>query len=318
MGARGYIVRRLLQAIPVLFFVSVIAFLVLHLSPGDPALQMYGAQPGVTKDMIEAARHQMGLDKPWAEQYLFWISNLLRGDMGESYVNHLPVSTVLGQKLPASIELAVASLLLAVVVAVPGGIISAMKHGTRLESLLTGFITLGIAMPSFWLGIIMVLVFAVTLGLLPPSGYTPIEQDPAKNLRLLVLPAATMAILLAAPIMRFLRSSMLDVLNDDYVRTAHAKGLPNGVVVTRHALKNALIPTITVLGLQFAGLVGSAVMVEWVFGWPGVGWLAINAIFQRDYVLVQSTLVVIAALFVLVNLVVDLLYAAVDPRIRYD
>jgi peptide/nickel transport system permease protein len=318
MGARGYVLRRLLQAIPVLFFVSVIAFLVLHLSPGDPALQMYGAQPGVTKDMIEAARHQMGLDKPWIEQYVFWISNLLRGDMGESYVNHLPVSTVLGQKLPASIELAVASLLLAVLVAVPGGIISAMKHGTRLESLLTGFITLGIAMPSFWLGIIMVLVFAVTLGLLPPSGHIPIEEDLGKNLRYLVLPATTMAILLAAPIMRFLRSSMLDVLNEDYVRTAHAKGMTRQTVVVRHALKNALIPTITVLGLQFAGLVGSAVMVEWVFGWPGVGWLAVNAIFQRDYVLVQSTLVVIAALFVLVNLVVDLLYAVVDPRIRYE
>jgi peptide/nickel transport system permease protein len=302
----------------VLFFVSVIVFLVLHLSPGDPAVQMYGAQPGVTKDMIEAARREMGLDKPWVEQYLFWVTNLLRGDMGKSYVNHLPVSTVLGQKLPASIELAVASLSLAVLVAVPGGIISAVKHGSRIESFLTAFITLGIAIPSFWLGIIMVLVFAVTLGLFPPSGHIPIEQDPGKNLKFLVLPAATMAILLAAPIMRFLRSSMLDVLNEDYVRTAHAKGLTNQMVVVRHALKNALIPTVTVLGLQFAGLVGSAVMVEWVFGWPGVGWLAINAIFQRDYILVQSTLVVVAATFVLVNLAVDLLYAAIDPRIRYD
>jgi len=302
----------------VLFFVSVIVFLVLHLSPGDPAVQMYGAQPGVTKDMIEAARREMGLDKPWVEQYLFWVTNLLRGDMGKSYVNHLPVSTVLGQKLPASIELAIASLLLAVFVAVPGGIISAVKHGSRIESFLTAFITLGIAIPSFWLGIIMVLIFAVTLGLFPPSGHVPIEQDLGNNLRFLALPAVTMAILLATPIMRFLRSSMLDILSEDYVRTAHAKGLTNRMVVVRHALKNALIPTVTVLGLQFAGLVGSAVMVEWVFGWPGIGWLAINAIFQRDYILVQSTLVVVAAMFVWVNLVVDLLYAAIDPRIRYD
>jgi len=302
----------------VLFFVSVIVFLVLHLSPGDPAVQMYGAQPGVTKDMIEAARREMGLDKPWVEQYLFWVTNLLRGDMGKSYVNHLPVSAVLGQKLPASIELALAALLLAVLVAVPGGIISAVKHGSRIESFLTAFITLGIAIPSFWLGIIMVLLFAVTLGLFPPSGHIPIEQDLGGNLRFLALPAVTMAILLAAPIMRFLRSSMLDILSEDYVRTAHAKGLTNRMVVVRHALKNALIPTVTVLGLQFAGLVGSAVMVEWVFGWPGVGWLAINAIFQRDYILVQSTLVVVAAMFVLVNLVVDLLYAVIDPRIRYD
>jgi peptide/nickel transport system permease protein len=318
VGAQQYILRRLLHAVPVLFFVSVIVFLVLHLSPGDPAVQMYGAQPGVTKDMIEAARHQMGLDKPWIEQYLFWIGNLLRGDMGESYVNHLPVSTVVGQKLPASIELAVASLALAVLVAVPGGIIAAVKHGSRIESLLTAFITLGIAIPSFWLGIIMVLVFAVALGLVPPSGYVAIEENPGQNLRFLILPATTMAILVAAPIMRFLRSSMLDVLNDDYIRTAHAKGLTTRGVVVRHALKNALIPTVTVLGLQFAGLVGSAVMVEWIFGWPGIGWLAINAIFQRDYLLVQGTLVIVAATFVLVNLVVDLLYAAIDPRIRYE
>ncbi len=318
MGARRYILRRLLHAVPVLFFVSVIVFLILHLSPGDPAVQMYGAQPGVTRDMIEAARHEMGLDKPWVEQYFFWLANLLRGDMGQSYVNHLPVRTVIGQKLPASLELAVASMALAVLVAVPGGIISAVKRGSRIESFLTAFITLGIAIPSFWLGIIMVLVFAVGLGLVPPSGYTPIEQQLGQNLRFLILPASTMAILIAAPIMRFLRSSMLDVLNEDYIRTAHAKGLTSRGVVVRHALQNALIPTITVLGLQFAGLVGSAVMVEWVFGWPGIGWLAINAIFQRDYMLVQSTLVIVAATFVLVNLVVDLLYAVIDPRIRYD
>ncbi len=314
---RRYVLRRLAHAIPVLFFVSLIVFLVLHLSPGDPAVQMYGAQPGVTREMIEAARREMGLDQPLAQQYVLWLGNLLRGNMGWSYVNHLPVATMIGQKLPASLELAFASLTLAVIVAIPGGIVSAVRRGSRVDALLRAFIACGIACPGFWLGIMMVLVFAVWLGLVPPSGYVPIQQDPVQNLRFLILPASTMAILLAAPIMRFLRSSMLDVLGEDYIRTARAKGLVNRLVIVRHALKNALIPTITVLGLQFAGLIGGAVMVEWVFGWPGIGWLAINAVFARDYMVVQSTLMIVAATFVLVNLLVDILYAAIDPRIRY-
>jgi peptide/nickel transport system permease protein len=315
---RNYIARRLFHGVVVLFAVSFVVFLVMYLSPGDPAVQMYGAQPGVTKEMIEAARHDMGLDKPFHAQYLFWIGNLLQGDMGQSYVNHLPVSEVIGQKLIASVELAVASLALAMLVAIPGGILAAVRHRTWVDSVLTAFISIGIAIPGFWLGILLVLVFAVRLRWLPPSGYTPFSEDPVRNLRLLILPAMTMAILLAAPIMRFLRSGMLDVLGEDYIRVARAKGLTQRRVVTRHALRNASISTVTVLGLQFAGLIGGAVIVEWVFGWPGLGWLAINAIYQRDYLLVQGTLVVVAATFLLVNLAVDVLVAAIDPRIRYE
>jgi peptide/nickel transport system permease protein len=313
-----YVARRLLHAIPVLFFMSIAIFLVMYLSPGDPATQMYGSQPGVTREMIEAARQDMGLDRPLVAQYLSWIGNFVTGDMGESYINHLPVSSVIGPKLVASVELALASVALAALVAVPGGILSAMKHRTRVDSILTGFITIGIAVPSFWLGILIVLLFAVRLDLLPPSGYTPIYREPLENLRFLLLPALTMAILLAAPIMRFLRSSMLDVLGEDYIRTARAKGLTARQVVAGHALKNASVSTITVLGLQFAGLIGSAVVVEWVFGWPGIGWLAINAIFSRDYMLVQATLLIVAATFILVNLLVDVLVAVIDPRVRYD
>jgi peptide/nickel transport system permease protein len=315
---RRYILRRLVQAVPVLFVVSVVVFLVMRLSPGDPAAQMYGAQPGVTRETIEAARREMGLDQPLVQQYLSWLGNFLRGDMGRSYINHLPVNAIIAQKLPASLQLAASALLIALLIAIPSGVVAAVKRGTRVDALLSALMAMGIAIPGFWLGILMVLVFAVWLGWLPPSGHAPLTQNPGQNLRFLVLPATTMAILLAAPIMRFLRSSMLDVLGEDYIRTARAKGLAATGVVLRHALRNAIMPTITVVGLQFAGLIGGAIMVEWVFGWPGVGWLVVNAIFSRDYMLVQSTLMVVAATFVLVNLLVDVLYAVIDPRVRYS
>jgi peptide/nickel transport system permease protein len=241
-----------------------------------------------------------------------------RGDLGDSYINHVSVSTVLLQKLPASAELAVVALLLAMLVAIPGGVIAAVKHGTLLDRLLVAFVSSGIAIPGFWLGIMLVLLFAVVLRWLPPSGYVDLQRDPLGNLRFLCLPALTLAILLAAPILRFVRASMLDVLGEEYIRAARSKGLPEQVVVFRHALKNALIPTITVLGLQFAGLLGGAILIEWVFGWPGLGWLAVNSISARDYLVVQGTVLFVATVFVLVNLLVDLLYAVVDPRIRYE
>lgn len=315
---RNYIARRLLHGVIVLFIVSFVVFLTMYLSPGDPAVHMYGAQPGVTKEMIDAARRDMGLDKPFFEQYLFWVTNFVQGDMGQSYVNHLPVSTLIGQKLFASIQLAVASLTLAMLVAIPCGILAAVRHRSWVDNLISAFVSIGIAIPGFWLGLLLVMLFAVRLRWLPPSGYVPITDDIMRNLRLLILPAATMAILLAAPIMRFLRAGMLDVLGEDYIRVAQAKGLAQRTVIVRHALRNASISTVTVLGLQFAGLIGSAVIVEWIFGWPGIGWLAINAIFQRDYLLVQGTLLVVATTFILVNLAVDILVAAIDPRIRYE
>jgi peptide/nickel transport system permease protein len=315
---RNYIARRLIHGAIVLVAVSFVIFLVMYLSPGDPAVQMYGAQPGVTQEMIDAARHDMGLDKPFIQQYFTWIGRFVQGDMGESYVNHLSVRALIGPKLMASFQLAVVSLALAMLIAVPGGILAAVKRGTWVDSLITGFVSIGIAVPGFWLGILLVLVFAVRFRWLPPSGYVRLTDDPGENLRLIILPATTMAILLAAPIMRFLRSGMLDVLGEDYIRVARAKGLSGRAVIRGHALRNASISTVTVLGLQFASLIGGGVIVEWVFGWPGLGWLAINAIFQRDYLLVEGTLVIVAATFILVNLAVDVLVATIDPRIRYE
>ena len=312
-----YVIRRLLLAVPVLLFVTLIVFLIMHLSPGDPVTIMLGGQVGVTQETMDAVRAKMGLDEPVYVQYFIWLRGVLQGDLGYSYLNHLPVSTMLAQKLPASAELAVASIFLALVVAIPGGVLAAVKRNSLLDRLLTTFVTAGIAIPGFWLAILIVLLFAVALDWLPSSGHVDFRRDPVGNLRFLVLPALTMSILLAAPIMRFVRSSMLDVLGEDYVRTARAKGLAERTLIYRHALRNAMIPTVTVVALQFAGLIGGAVLIEWVFAWPGIGWLAVNAISARDYSVVQGIVLVVAVIFVVANLIADLLYAALDPRIRY-
>lgn len=313
---RNYIIRRLFQTIPVLFFVSSIVFLTLHLS-GDPVKIMFARTPGFTQEMIENARRNLGLDQPLYVQYFTWISGVLQGDFGFSYLNKMPVSTILMQRLPASIELAVVSLFLAILVAIPGGIVTALKRGTVIDHVVTAIVTAGIAFPGFWLGILVVLLFAVRLNWLPSNGYVEFTRDPIGNLRFLILPALTMTIILAAPIMRFLRSSMLDVMGEDYILVARAKGLRERTVIYLHALKNALIPTITVIGMQFGTMIGGMVMIEWVFAWRGVGWLIVTSILKRDYMVVMGGVLVVATIFVLVNLVVDILYGVLDPRIRY-
>jgi peptide/nickel transport system permease protein len=311
-----YVIRRLLQAVPTLLFVSIIVFTIMRLTPGDPAQAVLGGQAGVSQELVESVRREMGLDKPAYVQYLVWLGNLLRGDLGQSYISRARVADLIAQRLPASLELALAAIVLALLIAVPAGILAAVHRGSWIDHIATTFVTAGVAMPGFWLAMLIVLLFAVFLQLLPPSGYVPFDKDPVGNLRLLALPALTLAILLAAPTMRFLRSSMLDVLGEDYLRAARAKGLSERLVIYRHALKNALIPTVTWVGLQFAYLIGGSIMVEWVFGWPGVGWMALRAVLSRDYIVVQGTVLLIAAIFVLVNLAVDLLYAFLDPRVR--
>jgi peptide/nickel transport system permease protein len=312
----AFLARRLAQAVVTLFVVSLVVFTIMRITPGDPAQAMLGNTPNAGPEVLQAVRHEMGLDKPAHVQYLHWLGDLLRGDFGHSYISQASVGDLLARRLPASFELALASMLIALLISIPAGVLSAVKRGTWIDHLTTTFVTAGIAMPGFWLAMLVVLLFAVTLRWLPPSGFVPFGEDPLENLRLLVLPAGTLAILVAAPTMRFLRSSMLSVLSDDYVRTARSKGLVERVVIYRHAFRNALMPTVTWIGIQFAGLIGGSVMVEWVFGWPGVGWFAVKAVLSRDYIVVQSTVVTIAAIFVLVNLLVDLLYALLDPRVR--
>ncbi len=314
----GYVVRRLQQMVPVLFLVSVIAFMSIHLIPGDPVLIMGGSLVQNQPEVVEALRHQLGLDQPLYVQYLQWISKALRGDLGVSMWNQQPVTEIILQRLPATIELAFASMLMALAVAIPGGIIAGIRPDSLVDRLVTLFVTMGMAMPGFWLGIMLALLFAVRLKWLPPLGYVPFTEDPVQNLKHLVLPGTTLAIVIAAPMMRFLRSSLLEITRMDYITTARAKGLKERVVILRHALKNALIPFITVVGLQLAGILAGVVVIEWVFGWPGMGWLIVDTINRRNYSLLQSSVLLIAVVFLFVNLVVDILYAFLDPRIRYE
>jgi peptide/nickel transport system permease protein len=313
-----FIARRLAQTVPTLLFVSAIVFAIMRATPGDPALFMLGGQAGVTQGMLQQVRHEIGLDQPVPLQYLQWLWRFAHGDLGRSYISHASVQSLIARRIPASVELAIAASMVAFLVAIPTGILSAVHRATWIDHLATTFVTAGIAMPGFWLATLLVLLFAVELRLLPPSGYVPLPGHVGENLRLLALPTATLAILIAAPTMRFLRSSMLDILGEDYLRTARAKGLTQRGVVYGHALRNALIPTVNWIGLQFAYLVGGSVTVEWVFGWPGVGWLAVQSVLSRDYLVVQGTVVLVAMIFILVNLGIDVLVAFLDPRIRYQ
>ena len=314
---KGYIAKRLLQAIPVLFFVSLAVFFTLHLS-GDPVTIMFAGQPGFTEEMVDRAREQLGLNRPLYVQFLSWLGSILRGELGYSYINKVPVLTILLRRVPPTLELAVASMFLTALVAIPGGVLAAVKRGTWVDHLVTTFVTAGIAFPGFWLGIMLVLLFAVTLAWLPSSGYVKFQDDPIGNLRFLILPSVTMAIVLAAPVMRFVRSSMLDILSEEYIRVARSKGLSERTIIYVHALKNALIPTITVMGLQFGTMIGNVILIEWIFGWPGIGALIVHAILQRDYSVVLGSVLLTATAFVMVNLLVDVLYSVIDPRIRYE
>ena len=311
-----YIIKRLIHLLPVLFGVSLAVFLLLRLTPGDPATAILGVQ--ATPNEVARIRHALGLDRPWWVQYGIWLGNVLQGDLGVSYQNKRPVSLIIGQRLPATIELAVMSLLIAAVLGISTGILSALKRYTMADYIFTSLALFGISMPSFWFAILLILVFSLYLGWLPASGYAPLSEGLGKHLSHLVLPAIALGLFNTGALMRFTRSSMLEVISQDYIRTARAKGLWERAVVYRHALKNALIPTLTVLGLQIGFLMAGAVIIEQVFAWPGIGWLTLTAINQRDYPVVMGVVLIIALVFVLSNLVVDILYTWVDPRIRFS
>lgn len=313
-----YIARRILQSFVVLFLVSTIVFAAIHLVPGDPVMALLGSQANVPPELIEVLRQKWGVDRPVHEQYLTWIAGVLRGDLGVSFYNQVPVSQLIARKLPATIELATASLALSLLVGVSGGIIAALNENSMIDYVVTAFVTLAMSLPGFWVAIMLIYLVSVNLRWLPPGGYVPLVEDPLENLKLLILPAGTLGILISAPIMRFLRSSLLEELRQDYMRTARSKGLTERVVIYRHALRNAMIPTVTMIGLQLSFLLGGVVIIEYVFEWPGIGWQLVGAIFYRDYFVLQATVLVVAVFVVLVNLAVDLTYAALDPRIRYE
>ena len=309
-----FTLRRLLQVLPVVVLSSVGVFLLLHLVPGDPVAVLAG--PDATPETIQAMRQELGLDRSLPVQYGIWLGRVLRGDFGRSYAYRRPVGELILQRIPATVELAVAGLTLALLVAIPTGVLAAVRQGSVfdwLASTLSGF---AIAVPNFWFGILAIIVFSLTLGWLPPGGMVELSRDPVAGLRFLVLPAVTLALNQAAVLSRFVKASVLEVLNEDYVRTARAKGLSEPQVTRRHVVRAALIPVATVLGLEFGRLLGGAVIVESVFAWPGMGRLIVQGILHRDYPIVQATLLLLVITFVAVNLATDLVYGLLDPRIR--
>lgn len=312
-----YIVQRLLQIIPVLLLVSVISFSLTFLLPGDPALLILGDQMAANEEAYEAVRRELGLDRPVVIQYLDWLWQTVRGDLGTSTRDSLPVFTGILERLPVTLELSFLSMLIALVIALPAGIISAVKQNSRWDVAFSLFSLWGVAIPHFWLGILLIYGFAVYLKLLPPSGYVPFADDPVANLQHMILPAFTLGVGLSAVIMRQVRSSLLEVLHQDYIVTARSKGLPARSVTVGHALKNGLIPVVTVIGLQIGLLFGGAVITESIFSLPGVGRWAVDSILWRDFPVVQAVSLFMAIGVLLTNLITDVAYGFIDPRIHH-
>lgn len=317
-GLGSYVARRLLLAVPVLFGVSILVFGVLRLAPGDPAAIMLGAQ--ATKEDVERLHRDLGLDQPLPVQYVRWMSHVVRGDLGRSIPLGREVLPEVLLRFRATLILTGGALVIAIALGVPAGILSATRQYTWIDKLGMGVAVTGQSLPVFWTGIMLIIVFALTLRWFPSAGMTsPYGGGGTADLIWhLVLPAITLGTASAAALARLTRSSVLEIVRQDYVRSARAKGLAERVVVLRHVLKNAINPIITVLGVQVGYLLGGAILTETVFSWPGLGSMMVRAIQARDYPLVQGGVLLIATTFVLVNLVVDLLYAVFDPRIRYD
>jgi peptide/nickel transport system permease protein len=309
-----YILRRSGDAVPTVFISTVLVFLLLRLLPGDPAVVLAGGQ--ATPEAVESIRQSMGLNEPLPVQYAMWLGQVARGDLGKSIFTQIPVSTLLGQRIPATLTLAVIGFFLSTTLALILGLIAALKQRSPVDWFISGFAGASLSIPNFWLGILMILVFSVTLGWLPPGGRGDFSSDAGHALKSIIMPAIALSLPGAMALSRLVKATMLEVLYEDYVRTARAKGVSPHSVVVRHALRNALIPLVTALGIESGRLVGGAVIIEAVFGWAGIGSLMLTAISSRDYTVVQSSLLILVMFIILVNLLVDISYGFIDPRVR--
>jgi peptide/nickel transport system permease protein len=310
-----YILRRIVLMVPVAFLASVILFVLLKLTPGDPVLIILGER--ATVENYQALRHDLGLDEPLPVQYLRWVGHIAQGDLGKSIRNGAPVRDEIVDRLPATFQLGLASLLLGLVIAFPLGILSAVFRRSALGFVATAFSQIGVSLPGFFFGLILIYVFALQLRWFPPGSYTAFGDNPLEWLRRLILPALTLSLFIAATQTRFIRSGLLDTLHQDYIRTARAKGFTEWAVLVRHALRNALIPSVTLLGLQIGFILEGAFIVESIFAWPGIGRLGFQALGARDYPTVQAVVLLAVFLFLAANLLVDIAYAYLDPRISY-
>jgi peptide/nickel transport system permease protein len=307
----AFVLRRLLLTVPILLVMSVCVFLMLRLIPGDPVRSMLGLR--ATPENVATLRAQLGLDRPLVEQYVDWITAVLHGDLGQDIISHAPLSELLGQRLPVTLELTLLGVLVALATGIPLGVVAAV--GPRWARILTDLLVVaGVSIPAFWLGIMLVLVFTGALRVLPPAGFSPFADDPLNNLRYMVLPVLTLAAAQGAYILQTTKASMLDVLESPFITFLRAKGISERTIRFRHALRNAAVPIVTVVGIQFGALLGGAVVIETLFALPGIGSLVVTAINLRNYPVVQGGVLVIATLFILINLATDLLYGVLDPR----
>lgn len=311
----AYALRRLLATLPVMAVVALLVFSLLYLTPGDPALVLAGEQ--ATAEDVARLRMAMGLDQPFLTRFTTWLADILRGDLGTSVFSNRPVAELIAQRLEPTVALTIASLLVAVTIAIPLGTLAAWRAGGAVDRLVMSFAVAGFSIPVFVLAYLLIMLFSVHWNLFPVQGYKPIAYGFGQFLRHLALPALSLGIVNAALIARITRASMLDVLNQDYIRTARAKGLPNLTVLLRHALRNAAVPIVTVIGISFALLISGVVVTETVFNIPGLGRLTVDAIMRRDYPVIQGVILVFSAAYVMINLLIDLSYALFDPRIRY-
>ena len=312
----GYILRRLLLMVPVAFFASIILFVLLKLTPGDPVRIQLGEQ--ITAENYAALRAELGLDRSYPEQYVRWLSHMAKGDFGRSLRNREPVRDLIAERLPATLQLGLAAFVLSIVVAVPLGVLSATFRRSPLGLFAAMFTQVGVSLPNFFVGLLLIYVFAARFGWVPPGGYSEFSDGAVDWLKRLILPAITLSLFGAATQTRFIRSGLLDTLHQDYIRTARAKGLDEWRVITGHALRNALIPSVTLLGLQIGTLLEGAFITEQIFAWPGVGRLTVNALSTRDYPIVQAVVMIAVFSSMFANLLVDLAYAKLDPRISYS
>jgi peptide/nickel transport system permease protein len=310
-----YVLRRFVLLVPVLLIVGVVVFTLVHLTPGDPAAVMLGSE--ATTAQVNQLREQLGLDKPIYVQFIHWFGGALHLDFGNSIFLDMPVTTVLLQRAQPTGLLTLYALIVSLIIGVPSGVIAAMRRNSLLDRGLMALSVSGAALPSFYLGILLILLFAVMLHWLPSGGYVSITVDPIAHFKRMILPAFSLGFAQAALLARLIRSSMLDVLREDYIRTAYAKGLAQRRVIAVHALRNGLIPAITVVGSSLGALLGGAVVTETVFTLPGMGQLVVQSVLRRDFPVIQGAVMVIAAIYVLANLLVDVLYIYIDPRVRY-
>ncbi|HSJ19656.1 MAG TPA: ABC transporter permease [Nocardioidaceae bacterium] len=310
----GYVLRRVGQAAVVLLGVSVIVFGLMQLVPGDPVRVALGTR--FDQETYDALRERAGLDRPLLVQYFAYLGNALTGDLGVSFRSGQPVTQTLLERLPATLSLAAGALLIALLIAIPLGLVSAVRSGKVSDYFATVFSQIGVSVPDFWMAILLILLFTTTLGWLPPSGYVPFTESPLGWLEHIAMPALTVGVVSGSILTRFVRSSVLESMSQDYVRTANSKGLPGRTVLRRHVVRGALVPVVTVTGVQLATLLGGVVVVEVIFAWPGLGRLTYDAVQARDYPVLQGAVLIFATIFLLVNLLVDLLYAALDPRIE--